>query len=81
MKSEIFVISPSTSMRLMASRDAKSVQQETMTIAMTMRTDVENVVILLEVVTKEKETNDLIKAVNETDSIKEDLILMRKIKP
>ena len=52
-----------------------------MTIAMTMRTDVENVVILLEVVTKEKETNDLIKAVNETDSIKEDHILMRKIKP
>ena len=68
-------------MRLMASRDAKSVQQETTTIAMTMRTDVENVVILLEVVTKEKETNDLIKAVNETDSIKEDHILMRKIKP
>ena len=81
MKREIFVISPSTSMRLMASRDAKSVQQETTTIAMTMRTDVENVVILLEVVTKEKETNDLIKAVNETDSIKEDHILMRKIKP
>ena len=71
----------STSMRLMASQDAKSVQQEIMTIAMTMRTDVENVVILLEVVTKEKETNDLIKAVNETDSIKEDHILMRKIKP
>ena len=65
----------------MASQDAKSVQQEIMTIAMTMRTDVENVVILLEVVTKEKETNDLIKAVNETDSIKEDHILMRKIKP
>ena len=81
MKREIFVISPSTSMRLMASQDAKSVQQEIMTIAMTMRTDVENVVILLEVVTKEKEINDLIKAVNETDSIKEDHILMRKIKP
>ena len=52
-----------------------------MTIAMTMRTDVENVEILLEVVTKEKETNDLIKVVNGTDSIKEDHILMRKIKP